>query len=385
MARTIRPRLLIVGGPDVDSRLELMDRLADDFELAAAGSEPRLAEPFHRRHPYFHYSLSRGFDLTADRRSVSDLQTLIARWAPDVVHCFDTKPSVVGRLAARRARVPVVLGTLPGLGALYSYDTPSIRQRREVFRRLHRLAGRFSQLTLFYNLEDLELFVERGIVAAPKSRVIDGSGVSAERFAGLSTRPDRRATARRRLGLGDNQPLVLAVGRLIRAKGPLDLAAAARTIRTAHPDCQIWWAGREDPEALDALDPAELARISREVKCLGPRSDLEDLLAAADVFVFPSFYREGIPRALIEAAFAGLPIVTTDNVGCREVVIDQHSGLLVPPRRPGPLARAVLDLLNDRQVAQSYGRSAGREARQRFELGRIAHQLRLIYHELLEP
>jgi len=378
-----KPRLMLIGGPDVDSRLELMDRLARHFELAAVGSEPRLAVRFRDRYPYFDYPLARGFDLPADRRSMGELSPLIGRWAPDIVHCFDTKPCVVGRLAARRVKVPVVLGTLPGLGALYTYDTPAIRQRREVFRRLHTLASRRSGLTLFYNAEDRQIFVDRQIVSPQQSRVIDGSGVAANRFARLAEEPTYRAKARRKLGLVAGERLVLAVARLIRSKGVLDLASAASAIRDAHPNCRIWWAGGQDREALDALDDAQLTTLRQQLEWLGRRDDIEDLLAAADVFVFPSFYREGIPRALIEAAFAGLPIVTTDHVGCREVVANHRSGLLVPARHPAQLAQAVLHLLRDRPAAERYGRRARRLALERFELGKIARQLSKIYRQLL--
>ncbi len=379
----VKPRLMLIGGPDVDSRLELMTCLASQFELAAVGSEPRLAKRFRGRYPYFDYPLARGFDLPADRRSMSALSPLISHWAPAIVHCFDTKPCVVGRLAARRAKVPAVIGTLPGLGALYTYDTPSIRQRREVFRRLHTLACHRSGLTLFYNAEDRQIFVERKIVSPRQCRVIAGSGVLASRFARLAERPEYRAEARRKLGLAAGEQMVLTVARLIRSKGALDLASAATAIRDAHPDCRIWWAGGQDKEALDALDSADLAILGQQLEWLGPRDDIEDLLAAADVFVFPSYYREGIPRALIEAAFAGLPIVTTDHVGCREVVANRRSGLLVPTRQPSQLAQAVVDLLRDRPAAKRYGRRARQLALERFELGKIAHQLSEIYRELL--
>jgi len=376
-----RPRVVLVGGPDVDHRLALMDALSGEFELAAVGSSPELAPRFAERgYTYRSYHLSRRFDLWADARSAWELRRILSELDPDGVHAFDTKPAIVGRLGAWLAGVPVVLATLPGLGALYTYDTPRVRRRRAVIEKLHRLASKVSRATVFQNRGDLEEMVTRRVVAREKAVLIAGSGVERGRFDAVASDGERRRQARRALGVGDGAEVVLSVGRLLRSKGFEDLAAAARLLRAGRPRLRVLVAGPEDPEALDALDPAELGD---GVDWLGARSDVPELLAAADVFAFPSTYREGVPRVLVEAAFAGVPIVAADAVGGREVVDDGATGLLVPPHRPELLAAALEKLLDRRELARRLATACRERALERFELGAIAREHRRLYHRLL--
>src|SRR5690606_10823081 len=117
----VRPRLLIVGGCDVHFRIDLMRVLADRYEVAAAGSEPALRDTFAGAgFPYHVYPLGRGMTPLGDLVSLLRLREIYRRYAPDIVHTFATKPGVWGRIAARGAGVPVVVGTLPGLGTLYT-------------------------------------------------------------------------------------------------------------------------------------------------------------------------------------------------------------------------------------------------------------------------
>lgn len=385
MSSPARPRVLLIGGPDVHHRLELMDALAGDFECAAAGSDPALAGRFAERgYLYRAYPLDRRFNLAADAASISALTRVVDELRPDLVHAFDTKPAVVGRLAAHLAGVGAVVGTLPGLGSLYTYATPAVRRRRAVYERLHRLASRVSDATVLQNRDDLNELVARRVVSAARAVLIPGSGVSRGRFQGVAGDRDLRRRVREDLGIAPEAPVTLTVARLVRAKGLLDLVRAAPAIRQKVPGCRLLLAGGEDPGNPDALTPTELALAERELDWLGERRDVPALLAAADLFVFPSFYREGLPRVLVEAAFAGVPIVTTRNPGCREVVEDGISGALVPPRRPDRLAAAVTELLTDRGRALRFSREAGRRALERFELGAIAREHRRLYHRLLE-
>ena len=123
-SRRDRPRVLLVGSDDVDARIDLMRRLRDEFDVAAAGTAPALAARFEENgFAYHHFPLHRGSSPLRDLRTLGALCLLLGRLRPDVVHTFDTKICVYGRLAARAAGVPVVLGTIPGLGSLYSDNT----------------------------------------------------------------------------------------------------------------------------------------------------------------------------------------------------------------------------------------------------------------------
>lgn len=377
-------KVALVGGPDVDARIELMGALSDDFRLVAAGTEPALGPAFERAgFAYQTYPLARRINPMADGRALAALVWFFRRQRCHIVHTFDTKPCVLGRLAARIAGVPVVMGTLPGLGSLYVEGRVVTRTVRTAYEGLQALACRLSDLTIFQNPDDAGRFVSRGIVPAAKTRVIPGSGVRTELFNSATVPRGDRQRVRAELGIAPGAVVVLMVSRLIRSKGVAEFGAAAQLLREPNPEAQFLLAGGVDEQSRDRLTIEELSRIGREVIWAGPRRDIPGLMAAADIFVLPSFLPEGIPRVLLEAASMGLPMVTTDTPGCREVVEHEVNGLLVPPRDSGALARAIQRLAGEAEARGRFGEASQHRAVTRFDLGRIAGQLRSIYHGLL--
>jgi len=377
--------LCVIGGPDLDRRIPLLQRLEEDFEVSAIGSNTALAPRFERvGYPFETYPLSRRFNLGADLLSVLSLRSTIRQLRPQIVHCFDTKPSVVGRIAAGLERVPVVLGTLPGLGGLFTYHSPGVRWRRGVYQHLHRIACGLSDRTVFQNEDDREEFTQLDLVSRARSHLIRGSGVCGSRFNSKLRSPEDRAKKRRRLGLDGEGPVITMVGRLIRSKGILDLVDAVPLIRSVRPDAQVVIAGGLDDDAIDCLSPAEMRRLRRRVVWLGETDETPELLACSDVMVFPSYYREGVPRVLIEAALLGVPIACADNVGSREVVQHERTGLCFGARQPRSLAAAVLRLLGDASLRERLAAEARRHALKCFELAVIADEHQELYRELWE-
>ena len=328
--------------------------------------------------------MSRRFDLWSDFRSVLSLRPGIRSLQPDIVHCFDTKPSVIGRIAARLEGVPVVLATLPGLGGLFTYDSPGVRWRRWIYQHLHRVACRFSDRTVFQNPDDRDRFCELEVVTPARSHLIRGSGACGSRFGERLLSLEQRREQRRSLGLDPDSPVVTLVSRLIRSKGVVDLLDAAAVIRRSQPEVQVVVVGGLDTDAADCLSAAEVRRLQREATWLGERTEIPELLACSDVMVFPSYYREGIPRVLIEASLLGVPIACADNVGSREVVEHERTGLIFPARHPYALADAVLRLLEDASLRARLSRQARRKALDEFEISVIADEHHKLYRDLWE-
>ena len=379
-----RFRLILVGGPDVDSRIDLMHHLEQDFSVFAVGSEPALEARFSQAgFGYRHYHLARRVHPVADVVALAELRGIFRQERPDIVHAFDTKPCVFVRLAARLARVPVVIGTLPGLGSLYVDNGLATRAVRAIYERLQRLASYSSDLTIFQNCQDAREFVARSIVPETKVAVIPGSGVRTGRFSPVRVSQSERERVRTELGISPNALLVTMVSRLIRSKGVIEFAAAAQVVRERYPQAAFLLVGPSDQQSVDRLTPQELAQLAQNVTWAGAREDIPAVLATSDVFVLPSFYREGIPRVLLEAASMGLPIVTTDSPGCREAVEDGVNGFLVPPRDPDALARAILRLIEEPELRRRFGQASRQRAVERFDLAKIAEQTRSIYQDLL--
>ena len=154
------PKVLLVGGPDVDARLELMHCLKDAFNFSAFGSDPTLHDRFSTEgFSYSTYCLNRQTNPALDLLTFGQLMFAFRKLKPQIVHTFDTKPCVWARLAARLAGVPVIIGTLPGLGSLYASNSLKTRLVRLVYQRLQALACRFSDLTIFQNHDDARQFI----------------------------------------------------------------------------------------------------------------------------------------------------------------------------------------------------------------------------------
>jgi glycosyltransferase involved in cell wall biosynthesis len=376
---------LIVGGDDVDARIELMRGLAGEFAPAAAGTSPALQGPFARAgFRYFCYPLGSGADPVKDARALYALWRLLKRFRPRILHAFDTKPGVYGCLAAALAGVPAVVGTVTGLGALYTGDERRHRLLRAVYENLQRCASHLSDRTVFQNRQDLEEFITRRVVPSGKAVLVPGSGVRTDQFdPARFSAADRRDT-RASLGIPADALLVTMVARLLRTKGAAEFVAAAREVRQRCAGVHFLLVGPHDADSADSFSPAELAEFARVVHVPGPRRDVPSILAASDLFVLPSFLREGIPRVLLEAAALGLPLVTTDTPGCRDVVEDGVNGFLVPVRDPAALARAILRLLTEPGLRQSFGRRSRERAVAGFDLSVIVAQTQRLYWQLLD-
>ena len=378
------PKLALVGGPDVDGRIELMQYLRNNFQVFAIGSEPALVECFAQAgFRYRHYHLARRVNPMADFRTLAELLRIFRQERPHIIHAFDTKPCVFARFAARLAGVPVIVGTLPGLGSLYVGDGITTRIVRAVYERLQSLACRVSDLTIFQNHDDARQFVDRGLVPAHKTTVIPGSGVRMDVFCREAVRDTDIQRLKTELGLSQNHTVITMISRLIRSKGVLEFAEAARIVRRHHQDVRFLLVGPDDRDSVDRLSPNELESLSQSVTWLGERQDIPVILALSDIFALPSFYREGIPRVLLEAASMGLPIVTTDSPGCSEVVEHGANGFLVPARDPDALAQAIVHLIEDPEMRERFGQESRQHAVAHFDLSRIAGHIRAIYRELL--
>jgi len=236
---------------------------------------------------------------------------------------------------------------------------------------------------VFQNREDQAYFKRHRMDGDRPSYLIPGSGVDIKGFDQRAAAGPSPALLRQELGL-DNAEVVVTVTRLTRQKGIPTLLEAAARVHAVRPSVRFVLVGPREGEGPFAVTKAQLAAHRPYVLATGKRMDVPALLAMADLLVFPTEYREGVPRALLEAALAGLPIVTTRMPGCTDVICDGESGLLVPPRSPGALADRILTMLQDRTAARAMGDRAAALVRRDFGLELTAARYARIYTELLE-
>lgn len=295
------------------------------------------------------------------------LIAIYRREKPDIVHHVAMKPVLYGSLAARLVKVQGVINALAGLGWLFTSAGGSMRLIKHAARTAMRILLSRG-ITLVQNPDDAELLVRMGI-ARKTIRRIAGSGVDLERF-----RPAPEPTG---------APVVMLPARLLWDKGVGEFVEAARMLKAKGIDARFVLAGTPDPANPASISDTRISDWVREgvVEHLGWVNDMSSAFRQAHVICLPS-YREGLPKALIEAAAAGRPIVTTDVPGCREVVEDGIQGLLVPPRDVNRLADALNRLISDPALRARMGAAARARAEAEFGLDAVVTKTLELYSEV---
>jgi glycosyltransferase involved in cell wall biosynthesis len=276
------------------------------------------------------------------------------RERPDVVHHFTIKPVIYGSIAARLAGVPRIVNTITGLG--YVFTEEHVTWLRRLVEWQYHIALACAHFTFFQNQDDQRVFLTHHLVKPAKTGLLPGSGVDCQAFMPCPGMP-----------LASSKPLTfLMVARLLRDKGVYEFVEAAQMVKADFPQIKCLLLGRRDERNPTVVSKKDLDLWQSEgvTNWLGEVTDVRPLIAQADVVVLPSYYREGIPRSLLEAAAMGKPLITTDAVGCREVVDDGVNGLLVPVRDANALAQAMRYMIAFPAVRERMGK-AGREKMER--------------------
>ncbi|SCZ67222.1 glycosyltransferase family 4 protein [Thiohalomonas denitrificans] len=301
--------------------------------------------------------------------SVGRLAALYRRERPDIVHHVALKPVVLGAVAARLAGVKRVVSALAGLGWLYSSKSRAAALLGYPVRRV--LKGVLSRgRIIVQNPDDLAWLCALG-VSQSSMTLIRGSGVDVAQF---------------HPGAGsDGIPVVVLVARMLWDKGVGELVEASRRIHQRGGTARFVLVGAPDAANPGSIDEATLKAWADEgtAEWWGRRDDMVDVLDQAHIACLPSYYGEGVPRSLLEAAAAGLPIVTTDAPGCREVVIDGDNGLLVPPRDVDALADALEALIQDPDRRREMGLRSRERAEKEFSIDKVVSETLAIYREML--
>lgn len=269
---------------------------------------------------------------------------------PDIFLGYTIKPNIYGSLAAHALNIPVV-NNITGLGTVFIKENWLTRLARW----LYRVALSRSCCVFFLNDDDLDLFVKGGLVAPEKVVRLPGEGIDLRAFQSISAVPLNGGSFR-----------FLLVARMLWDKGVLEYVNAARVLRRIYPDVEFNLLGFLDVQNPTAISSEQMAAWVKEgIVCyLGVTDDVKPYLAEADCVVLPS-YREGTPRSLLEAAAMGKPIITTDAIGCRDVVDDGVNGFLCQPKNTNDLAEKMEKMI----LLEPQRRSEmGRMGRQKVEL-----------------
>lgn len=332
---------------------------------------PAVAEI--NKHGFSHYELPltrSGKNPISELWVMFSIYRLFRRWRPDLVHLVTIKPVIYGNIAARLAGVHGVVAAVSGLGFVFMAAGLKASLVRTGVKWLYRFAfGKKNLRVIFQNPDDRDVLLGMAALDPRKVEMIRGAGVDLTHYSALPEPAGR--------------PVVSLAARLLVDKGVGEFIEAARLLKQRGVDVRFCLIGDTDPGNPSSLTSNDLDALHEEglVELLGFRKDVAQLFANSHIVVLPS-YREGLPKALVEAAACGRAVVTTDVPGCRDAIEPDVTGLLVPVRDPSALADAIQRLIDDPKLRQQMGR-AGRELAEReFAIEKVVRQHLDIYQEL---
>jgi len=325
---------------------------------------------------------TRGANPVANALALLRLWRYLAGHPFDIVHVHTPVVGVLGRLAARWARVPIRLYTAHGF---YFHDDMRPTLRRFCIA-IERLAAQWGHFIFTQSEEDRRAAVREGI--SPPERIATiGNGIDTERFDPERVTAQEQAKLREELNLPHEVPTIGIVARVVREKGVFELAEAIAEIRRDATGVRVILIGGALPSDRADSTPAFRARldqlgIASNFHFAGFRNDVPALMSLCHVYTLPS-YREGMPRSILEAMAMSLPVVATAIRGCREEVVEGETGFLVPPRDSHSLAEQLLWILRHPDEARRMGQAGRRRAVENYDYRLVLSRQWEVYERLM--
>jgi glycosyltransferase involved in cell wall biosynthesis len=307
--------------------------------------------------------------------TIRALRQIYKRHKVDFVFHYTIKPNIYGTIAARLCGIPSIAVTT-GLGHLFTFKNGMVHLATLS---LYRFAAWLSKEVWFLNEDDLQIFLQKRVVSPQKTHLLPSEGINTEWFAPLDFE----------VAQPKEKTVFLFAGRLLKDKGVVELAEAAAAIRKRYPSAEFRLLGFIDPTNPNSVTAEQIHRWQQHdiLRYMGETTDVRKAIDECDCLVFPSYYREGISRILLEAASMGKPIITSDNVGCREVVEHEYNGFLCRPRDSQDLANVIQRFLSlSPQERQKMGQNGRAKVMEAFDEKIILqHYWRTITHYLQLP
>lgn len=311
-----------------------------------------------------------GKDIREEWRTLYFLYTLYRKERPDIVHHVGIKSILWGSLAAKWVGINGVVNAVSGLGVLFSQENPS-RFGKSILKILRYAHKGRRCIVIFQNREDKELFLSHRIIDETDTVFIKGSGVDLNDYIYVPEKENGKIR-------------IFFSGRMVKEKGVFVLIEAAERLRGKYEDQVVFLlcGGLWDSPGAITEDELHQRCDGVYIQWLDYRTDVKKLLQDAHIVAFPSYYREGVPKSLIEATACGRPIVTTDSIGCRDTVEENYNGFLVPIKDSEALAERLQLLIEDKVLRQQMGINSRALAERDFSLKKVVEKHLDVYKRL---
>ncbi len=307
-----------------------------------------------------------------DLKLISQLYKVFKSEQFDLVHNMTIKPNIFGTVAAKLAGIPRIVCLVSGIGYVFSDELNSIKSKtiRIIAIFLYRVSLGISHKTWFQNQDDLDFFIEQKIITPDKGIVIRSGGINIDEFSPSSVNSEILERLRTELHLdADCKCVVMVAARLIWSKGVREFIEASNLLKSAYPDWIFLMICPQDPGSPDSV-PKEYIDTHRSDNLIVIdhfRDDIKNLIALADIMVLVSYYREGVPRTLLEGLSMSKPIIASNSVGCKEVVEEEINGFLVPVKNSQKLVEKLKLLMDDENKRKLFGKHSREIAKKYFD------------------
>lgn len=345
--------------------MKLRQNLIDDF--AKKGFDCQVALPetdiahWREKYPHVQFLPLEAFSGTSigfldNLKTFFKIKRLIKDVNPDIVFLGNVKPNIYGGIAAHGCGVKNIYGLISGLGYAF-IDEPGIK--RSLIKRiclfLYRLSFKHFSHVFFQNRDDRDLFLKKHIVKEENSSVVAGTGVNLKLF---NVQPFPKELT------------FFMAARLLKEKGVFHFVEAAKFLKEKYPHVKFVLGGNIDTNP-SAITKQQLEECSNFVDYIGFVTNMVETMPKCSVFVYPSYYREGTPRALLEALACGRPVITTDNVGCRETVLDGQNGYKIAIKDTQALINAMENFIKHPELISEMGMHSRKLAENKFDINLV--------------
>lgn len=371
--------LIFLGGEDVSARIEISKKfMALGYEVEIIGTE-KEDKFIGNGVTYQKYSLDRELNIINDIKTIFELRDILkSKKEGSTVHAFDTKPTMYLPLSAIGLKNIKVVRTITGMGRIFTEESFKNSVLKFIYNIIQKLVNLRVDFTIFQNSDDYDYFIKNGLLSEQKAEIIKSSGIDLAKFQ-LKVDSTKLENLKSKLELKKDKKTFILVSRMVKQKGILNYLEAAKLCYENGSDFNFLLVGQLDSDESITLD--EIQEYQKYVKYLGRREDVKELLAISDIFVLPTYYREGVPRVLLEASAMGLGLIATDMPGCKDVVVDEFNGKRVKIKDSQDLYEKMKYLGSSDELLEKFSKNAKEKVKE-FDLNRVVSKYSGVYKKL---
>jgi glycosyltransferase involved in cell wall biosynthesis len=372
-------KLIYLGGEDISARLDMAVRIKSlGFNIEIIGTQNTSAFK-GKMIPYKKYSLNRELNFINDLKSIFEIRTILkGQRGFAIVHAFDTKPAMYLPFAVWGLKNIKIVKTITGMGRIFTEQSFKNTILKTVYKLIQKAVKSKIDKIIFQNNDDCNYYVKNNLINIKNAVVIKSSGIDLARFT-AKVKDSQLSLLRKALNLHNKKTFIL-VSRLVKQKGILNYLQAAKICKTKGYQYNFLLVGQLDTD--NSITLGEVESYNEYVNYLGKREDIQELLLLSDIFVLPTYYREGVPRVLLEASAIGLPLITTNMPGCKDVLINGFNGIVTNVKDSTDLSKKMIALAEDEELLNKLSINAKEKVKE-FDLKIVVEQYNHVYRSVL--